>query len=264
MNTKIMIATHKPYRMPIDKELYMPVFVGSALHESVPEGYQSDAQGENISVKNPHYNELTAIYWAWHNLSADVIGLVHYRRYFVGHKLFGDKFARVLTRQEVEFLTQDVDVVVPKRRRYYVETIESHYRHSHDSRGLDMLRLVIEKSYPQYFDAFNHVLSSRSAHMFNMFIMKKQRLDEYASWLFDVLGEVEQNLDIATFEGNESRVLGFLSELLLDTWIETNRLSYKEVKVQFMENEHWVKKITVFILNKLSGDKAIVNTHVKG
>lgn len=264
MNIKIMIATHKTYQMPIDKQLYMPVFVGSALHESVPEGYQSDAEGENISDKNPHYNELTAIFWAWRNLSADVIGLVHYRRYFVGNKRVGNKFSRVLTYSELESLLSDADVLVPKRRRYYVETIESHYRHSHDSRGLDVLGSVIEKSYPKYLDAFNHVLVSRSAHMFNMFIMKKENFDEYAAWLFDVLSQVEQNLDFSTFEGNESRVIGFLSELLLDTWIQTNNCTYKEVKVQFMEKEHWIKKITVFLLNKLSGDKAIVNTHVKG
>ena len=31
--------------------------------------------------KTANYCELTGIYWAWKNLDADYIGLVHYRRY---------------------------------------------------------------------------------------------------------------------------------------------------------------------------------------
>ena len=40
----------------------------------------------NISEKNPYYCELTGLYWAWKNLDAEYIGLVHYRRYFTSVK----------------------------------------------------------------------------------------------------------------------------------------------------------------------------------
>lgn len=81
MHISVLIATHKPYHMPSDP-VYLPIFVGSSLHSEIPDGYQRDDQGINISDKNPHYNEVTAIYWASQNLNADAIGLVHYRRYF--------------------------------------------------------------------------------------------------------------------------------------------------------------------------------------
>ena len=78
MEIKVIIAAHKQYLMP-DKECYLPVQVGRALHPDV--GYIPDNTGDNISEKNPYYCELTGLYWAWKNLPADVIGLVHYRRY---------------------------------------------------------------------------------------------------------------------------------------------------------------------------------------
>ena len=57
---KILIATHKDYKMP-DNAIYQPVMVGSELVDETY-GFQPDNVGENISLKNPIYNELTALY----------------------------------------------------------------------------------------------------------------------------------------------------------------------------------------------------------
>ncbi len=81
MNVKILVAAHKPYKMPSDRQLYLPMYVGKTLHQNEIDGYTGDDTGNNISDKNGTFNELTAIYWAWKNLDADAIGLDHYRRY---------------------------------------------------------------------------------------------------------------------------------------------------------------------------------------
>lgn len=88
-----------------------------------------------------------------------------------------------------------------------------------------------------------------------MFIMKSNIFDEYCSWLFDVLFELEKRLDISSYNKNDSRVFGFVSERLLDIWIETNGHKYKELPYVFMESQNWLVKGGNFVKRKIKGEK---------
>ena len=85
-NCIILVGTHKPYSMPEDTG-YLPLHLGSALTDRTIIGTCRDDIGANISNFNPYFCELTGLYWAWKNTSAQVYGLVHYRRYFEGKGL---------------------------------------------------------------------------------------------------------------------------------------------------------------------------------
>jgi hypothetical protein len=241
MNIKILVAAHKNYVMPQDQNLYLPIFVGKDLHPDVNHTFQGDNTGDNISVKNAHYNELTAIYWAWRNLDADAIGLVHYRRYLSLHKQ--KDLTSVLDQAQTESLLKDHDIILPKKRNYYIESNYSHYVHAHHAEPLDLTRKIIEQDYSMYLNAFDEVMQRKSAHMFNMFIMKQQPFDEYCQWLFDILAKVEQNLDISDYNQYEARVYGFISERLLDVWLAVNE-QYRTTEVNFvyMEKQNWLVK----------------------
>ena len=89
-----------------------------------------------------------------------------------------------------------------------------------------------------------------SGHRFNMFIMKRQYFDEYCEWLFDILFELEKRLDISQYNENDSRVFGFVSERLLDVWIETKGYKYLEIPYIFMEKQNWLIKGTRFLKRK--------------
>lgn len=251
MKTKVLVAVHKNYKMPTDP-LYLPVFVGKKIHPSINHTFQGDNTGDNISAKNPNYNELTALYWGWKNLDVDAMGLVHYRRYL---SLRGGKsFNNILSSSEADQLLQQYDVILPKRRNYYIETNESHYLHAHEHEPFEILKRVISNEYPEYLDSWNKVMKRTWAHMFNMFIMKEQPLDEYCTWLFEVLGKVEKQTDISSYSTYEKRVYGFLSELMLDVWLDKHQqYSTHEVKYVFMEHTNWLVKGGNFLKRKLVG-----------
>ena len=256
-NIKIIVAAHKKYDMP-DNNIYLPVFVGANGKEDI-DGYRRDDTGDNISIKNPNFCELTGLHWAWKNLDADYIGLVHYRRYFKGKKCnskdIKDRLASVLNDKQLEELLKDVDVVLPKKRNYYIENLYSHYKHTTYVEPLDETGKIIKEKYPDYEKEFNNLKKRRSAHMFNMLIMKKEILDEYCKWLFNILFELEKRVDITQYDRFHARFIGRISELLLDVWINTNNIKYKEVKVIDIEPVNWLKKGTSFIKAKIIGKK---------
>ena len=251
MDIKVLVAAHKNYQMPSDP-LYLPIFVGKDLHPDVNHTFQGDNTGDNISSKNANYNELTAIYWGWKNLDVDAMGLVHYRRYL---SLKGGKsFDNILSMDEAQKLLDQYDVILPKKRNYYIETNKSHYLHAHEHEPFEIMEKVIKTEYPEYADSFDKVMNRTWAHMFNMFIMKRQPLDEYCTWMFDVLAKVEQQTDVSNYSKYEQRVYGFLSELMLDVWLDHNlQYSTHEVKYVFMEHTNWLVKGGNFLKRKILG-----------
>src|SRR4051812_18367440 len=80
---KLYAVFHKPSLVP-QCDFIEPLQVGRACTDT-DLGFTSDNTGDNISVKNATYCELTALYWIWKHLDkidSTYIGLCHYRRYF--------------------------------------------------------------------------------------------------------------------------------------------------------------------------------------
>ena len=157
MDIKIIVASHKKYWMPAD-DIYLPLHVGKEGKADI--GFIGDNTGDNISNKNANYCELTGLYWAWKNLPAEYIGLCHYRRYFTRSNpcSCSKKKQVILTKAEWEELLNKHPIIVPDKRKYYIETNRSHYNHSHYAKDLDMTEKIIQEKYPQYSEAFTKVM----------------------------------------------------------------------------------------------------------
>lgn len=270
MNAKIIIATHKKYRMPQD-DCYLPVHVGAEGKTDedgnpLNLGYAKDNTGDNISTKNANYCELTGLYWAWKNLDADYIGLAHYRRHFSLTKKSKDPFENILNKNELEDLLTKYDVIVPNKRHYYIESLYSHYAHTHFASHLDETYEIIKDLYPEYIEDYNKVLKRDWGYMFNMMVMKRELLDSYCTWLFNILFELEKRIDDGKVEDSKDltyfhgRFYGRVSEIIFNVWlVHQMRIGkitkVKEVKCINMEKLDWNRKIRSFLMAKFFGKK---------
>ena len=251
---RILVAAHKKYGAPSSK-LYLPIQVGADGKECI--GFVRDDSGYNISDLNGSFCELTAAYWAWKNLDCEYIGLVHYRRYFRGGEKFGviGKNKRILSGLELDELLKESDIILPKKRNYFIETLYSHYAHTMYVEPLDEAGRIIAEFYPTYSAEFEKLKERKTAHMFNMFVMKKEIFDGYCDWLFDILFKLKDRVDASCYDSFHARFLGRVSELLLDVYINTNGLKYSEVGVTNAESVNWIKKGYNFLRSKFANKK---------
>lgn len=251
MKEVIVVASHKNVEIPKDN-IYCLCEVNANKQPSHFSDFR-DNQGINISEKNNSFCELTALYEAWKNLDYDVLGLVHYRRYFLNSNSPFEK--KVITKEKIENLLQNYDVILPKKRHYWIESNYSHYVHAHHREPLDKTRIIIAKYYPDYLDSFDFVMKQTSGHYFNMVIAKKEVIDKYCTWLFDILFKVEKVINIDSYDASEQRVFGYISELLLNVFVRKEKLRIKRMKYKFLGKQNWAKKISNFIQRKIRGAK---------
>lgn len=233
MKIAVLVAYHKPYRMPEDG-VYLPFDVRTA------------------TLDHSHWCELTALHDAWRGRAAadaDAVGLVHYRRHFRG------RGSAVASGVELEDALATVEVLLPKARNYWIETNYSQYVHAHPAEGLDVTRTIVAERHPECLAEFDRVMRKTKGHRFNMFVMRRDCFDRYCAWLFDILFELEKRLDISKYSAYDARVFGFVSERLLDVWIAANGIGFRELPVLNLESQHWPRKIVGFLKRKFFGHR---------
>ena len=260
---KIIVACHKECDYPSDPA-YLPLHVGCEGKPSF--GLQGDDTGDNISKKNPVFCELTGLYWAWKNLECDNIGMVHYRRYLT---IMSRSFCKshpldecVLSGRRARNILKDHRLILPKRREYYIENLYSHYAHTFEGNHLKKTRKIISSFYPDHLESFDMVMNSTSGYMFNMFVMRSELLDDYCSWLFDILFRLEKKIDVSGLSDFQKRYAGRVAERLFNVWLLYNIRSRKIKDTEIFEipwfykgKVNKLKKITSFLGAKFLNKK---------
>lgn len=218
-------------------EIYTPLFVGRNGKDNL--GFCSDDSFEgNISSKNKDYCELTGLYWMWKASDADVIGLCHYRRYFKG------KNGKLIEKDEITEYLNDYDIILPKKsdliKGSYWETYEGHYLYS----ALEITREILEEKSPEYLKTFDNMLNQSSFSNYNMFIAPKSIVNDYCSWVFPILEDVEYRINVDDYP----RVFGLIAEAIFNIWIEYHHLKIKECPIYYLGND---LKFRMFLANNL-------------
>ena len=238
-NIKIFICAHKEVSLP--QHLYfLPIQAGAALRDHI-DGYQPDDEGDNISIKNPHFCELTCHYWAWKNLkNVDIVGLNHYRRYFDFTRKWSQFSADKHFIATKDFLKQDYyfpdlgkllhkyDIILPIARHWRVSNTQQ-YSEYHIAKDWEMLRQIIKERSPQYIPAFEKTMDHSNISVgYNMFITHWEHFNDYSEWLFDILFEVERRVPPID-DPIQSRIYGYMSERLINVFCDHHHLRIKHI-----------------------------------
>jgi len=255
---KILIAYHKDtYRFKSD--ILTPIHVGRAIADKKTKKQLSDIIGDdtedNISKENTYYCELTAMYWAWKNFNKlgdpDYIGLAHYRRFLKfnenipkfhhGATSNFKKYIPYLKSKDIINHCSNYDLIIPKRdfiadaKLRPQKNIYEQYKTDHHINDLELVESIVKTKQPKFYKSFKKtVYKNNFVYWCNMFLIKREYYFEYCDFLFSTLGEVKAKISIndALYDGYQSRVLGFLSERLLNVYIQYLKDNVDGIKIE--------------------------------
>ena len=135
-----------------------------------------------------------------------------------------------MTEREVESYLLNFDILLPTKRVLDM-SVKADYCKHHMESDWNILENIIKDYYPNYLESFNYVSGHNHCYLLNMLITRKDILNEYSDWLFGVLFKLELHLDTTNYDAYQSRVLGFISERLLNVWVHEKKLRIREIKV---------------------------------
>jgi len=228
--TKIYVVTHKNYNV-LSNDLYTPINVGD---EIMNKQWLTDSKGDNISYLNEKINECTALYWIWKNATDEIIGLNHYRRYFYSNKICC--FGNFLNKSEIKDILEEYDFILPQAEPFYNVTVREQLMETIPNKqafeeGYKIVKRLIEEKQPEYLEAFNVIMESHNFYRCNMFVTRKELLDQYCEWLFSFLIGAAESIDISKYDDYSKRVIGFFAERMLTVWLYKNPYRIKELPI---------------------------------
>lgn len=204
----------QPYKLaPYEREIQ----AGAALtRKRLSDKVVTDDTGKHISARNGQFCELTALYWIWKNAKEDIVGMVHYRRHFI------------LPEDWIERMRQnEVDVILPVPL-YVAPSVADNYRERHNASDWEYMMQYLKKNHGLEYSQAEEFFEKNLYSPCNMFIMRKEVLNELCEWLFPVLFQT------AGYGGEkadpyQNRYPGFLAERLISFYFEKYRNRFKVV-----------------------------------
>ncbi len=157
-----------------------PIQAGAALTDKrVCE--VTDADGDNISEKNPYYNEMTGLYWLWKNTNIPFSGICHYRREFES-----DVVLQLLLDGRADVALPMPAIVYPDLKGYYKNWgVEAYY---------NVMLETIREMEPDYYETAVWCSEHEIFYPNNIFIARRDILEDYCQFSFRILDEVEYRM----------------------------------------------------------------------
>lgn len=228
--------------MTIKNPIYVPVKCGAVFDDKQNTDIIGDNTGVNISDKRMSFCELTVLYWAWKNQKADYYGLCHYRRYLsfsddisclsntehdqgcISVSNLSDEIVKKyhLNERDMRSKIENYDAIFIKPIDLKKLNIKSNYEAMlnspdyHNIEDVDKMLNIIKRKYPKMYSiAYDYMYKEHTSFLYNCFIMKSNIFNNFCSWLFDILFELEKEIDMSRYSLQQYRALGTIGERLL-------------------------------------------------
>lgn len=180
---------------------------------------------ENIDFLNKWYCELTGLYWIWKNSTEDIVGLEHYRRAFVNSN------DTPLCEAEIRNLLKENDVICKKfvfKENNRPSIFEWWTRGGNYNKLKLYVDLIEDQKLKQFM--FDKIHNQEFYYNCNMFICKKEIIDEYCKFLFENLSKLKKSEFV-----NSPRLCGYLAEYTFGFWLQYHNYKIKAVKVKLYD-----------------------------
>lgn len=258
---KIFVTYHNDNYPIFKNEVFEPIYCGLDLYDGKT-SLLGDNTGDNISKKNRMYCENTAHYWVWKNYldkaEEDYIGFCHYRRFLDLSKISDSEEVGmyVLKYENLRYIfdrfsgdyydnMKDFDCIVPARDFYYeggittpnnknlphITCIEE-LNITRKPDVLDAMITSIETLTPEFVPAMTRVFLKEYAHLYNIYILKKEHLREYLEWKFKIFAEMEKKTNYWN-NGQYKREAGYFAEKFINIWIEYKKEKDPSFKIGY-------------------------------
>ena len=252
----VYIVTHKDVKLDKVPQGYRIIHAGHAQAMN-DFGYIGDDTGDNISKLNRYLDEVTALYWIWKNTAHTHVGFVHYRRFLTSktdQKKLDDisyvfKPKNILSVTEITKLLSDYDIIVNTElindRTQRELMIWSTGSPDFVNIAEKIVRNHLERTHPDYLDAFDTVMDSFLFFAYGMHITRRNIFEDYCKWLFSfIIDATKEVIDKINFGGRRladlphkySRIMSFIAERMLTVWLMKNHLRIKMLPIMYRDN----------------------------
>ena len=152
---------------------------------------------------------------------------------------------KIVPFRKIESVLLKYDIILPVKWKENTNVLEF-YSLYHLREDMEMTRDCIQRAHPENIETFDYVMQMKEFYIGNMMICRRELLEQYCEWLFSILDLLEPMIDLDKYKDTyQRRVFGFISERLLQVWVEARQLKVYEMPLYNTEQSHepFLKKV---------------------
>lgn len=240
-----------------------------------------DDTGDNWSAYNRYINELTVVYWAWKNYAAlgnpEYIGFMQYGKHLILNPYMeiprrkwsavGEAYCYApqeyaaggnLSEKCVLEAIKGWDILCTEKgdvKAVGASCCAEQLNRVSEGRGRELLALAgraVQERWPRFVPYMKELEENSQMYLSNLFIMRRELFFGYGEFIFDVLRDVLNGMDLSGCDAVQKRAPGFLGEFLTSVYLRS------------CEKECRIKTCKTAVLSEPSPEKLLTDVVLLG